>query len=261
MKYILIILFFLSACATSDRNGQKIVLVHGSHFDERVFTGLKRYFKDRAVAVELPTTTQLGNTEDYYRTLSLAKYAAAVCEKLEGLSEKAILLGHGLGGAVINQAYGQCPEAIAKLIFLGATVPHPGETPFQLFTAQDFEHYLKAVTESDETTLYEIVDRYVFVDAFAPDASQEDRELIANISRAEPIAPTRTSVKFDLNSWQRLKKLMIITTADKIISPETQKKFTIRMKNTTIREIDSGHLPMITDIDALGDMISEFAAN
>ena len=261
MKNILIFLILISACSSREKKSQKIILVHGAHFDERVFTGLKRYFKDQALAIELPTSTQLGNSEDYFRRLNLSNYASTVCEKLEAIRGKSILVGHGFGGAVINQAYGQCPKYFGKMVFIGATVPHPGETPYQLFTAQDKEHYLKAVTENEETFLFEVVDRYVFVDAFAPEASQEDRELIANISKPEPMAPTLSSVQFDLSSWQSLKKLMIITTADKIVSPETQRKFTIRMRNTQIKELDSGHLPMITMIDELGQLIEAFIMN
>ena len=54
---------------------------------------------------------------------------------LEAYSQ-VILIGHGCGGASVSYAMEQCPQKIAKAIFVCATMVSSGQRPFDIFTEE-----------------------------------------------------------------------------------------------------------------------------
>jgi len=73
--------------------------------------------------------------------------------------------------------------------------------------------------------------------------------------RDEPITPSKTKLSFDLEHFQHLKKFVISTQNDRIITFDTQKKYADRLQNTKFFDIKSGHLPMISHVHDLALLI------
>lgn len=259
MKIVFLSIFLLISCASQKLKVDNFVLVHDAHFDERSLLALERSIGPKAHLVELPSRTKLGNAEEFYKKLSLNAYASEVCENVERLSGSIVLVGHGFGGAVINEAFGICPEKVTSFIYIGASIPFPGETPQSFFTLQDSEHYMKAVQDDEETGLADIVDWYNFIETYASDASEDQREYIKKIAKSEPLAPRSSRLRFDRSSYQSLPKLVLILGADKVTSPETQKRYALRLENSTVVVIDSNHLAPVTHTEDIGTVIKEFS--
>lgn len=75
-----------------------------------------------ARAIDLPSH---GQDPTPAAEVTLESYARAVIEAIDG---KAVLVGHSMGGYPITQAAEYAPERVARLIYLCAYVPRPGES-------------------------------------------------------------------------------------------------------------------------------------
>ncbi len=241
MRFALLLLIStLLSCSSAATSGPVLVLIHGAHFDERSWDLLKHQLSvDRVYSLSL-----FDESEDQ-KSLSLDVYARRVCDFVKDLG-KVVLLGHSQGGAVINQVFGICPENINSLIYVSATIPFPGEKAFDLLEARDDEYYFSAIIENKKKEIFEIKDENLFIKGFAQDFDENQKVRLLKLIRAEPIKPSKTKLSFNIDRFQRLKKFVIYTKNDRIITFDTQKKYADRLQNTEFFDIQSGHLPMIS---------------
>jgi pimeloyl-ACP methyl ester carboxylesterase len=245
MHYILL-LASLFSCSTVATSKVPIVFVHGAHFDARSFQELQLELSDKK-----SYTLNLFEKSENAKSLSLDNYGERVCRFIKKFQEKVVLLGHSQGGAVINQAYGLCPESIKSLVFVAATIPYPGEKPFDLLEARDDEYYFSAIKKNKDKGTFEITDDQQFSEGFAPDASAEQKNKILKLIRNEPVAPSKSKLKFNLEMFQMIKKFVVLTKNDRILTLETQIKYASRLQNVETFEIESGHLPMVSSVQDL----------
>jgi pimeloyl-ACP methyl ester carboxylesterase len=109
----------------------RFLLVHGAMGGawvwERVISGL-RAAGHEAEAIDLPgqgaDTTPLAE-------INLSRYADAVCDALAG-GPPAVLTGHSMGGMVVTQAAARRPELVARLIYVSAFLPQPGQSLLEI---------------------------------------------------------------------------------------------------------------------------------
>jgi pimeloyl-ACP methyl ester carboxylesterase len=236
------------ACASSASRQNPLVIIHGAHFDGRSFYKLTNELNDiETLAVDLPNAGEDAAT--------LTSYAQFICSKI---SQKSDILVHSQGGAVVNHALGLCSEKIGKIIFVASTIPFPMEKPFALFGEEDDKHYFRGVTLNEERGMFEITSPEEFAQAFAPEAKA--KEVLA-LAKDEPMAPSEEKLNFSLKELQIRKKLIIITTEDKIITPATQMKYAARLQNAKIAKLQAGHLPMLVKPGELAQMVKGFLKN
>lgn len=237
------------SCSSVATSKSSLVLVHGAHFDERSWSLLKKeWHHPRVYSLSL-----FERTEDP-KSLNLNVYAQRLCDFIKEKGQ-VVLLGHSQGGAVINQAYGLCPKNIKSLVYVGATIPFPKEKAFDLLEARDDEYYFSAISENKDKALFEIKNQDLFVEGFANDASDDEKKNILKIVRDEPVEASKTKLVFDLERYQSVKKYVVLTKYDRIITFETQRKYADRLHNTEFFEVQSGHLPMISNPHDLASVI------
>jgi pimeloyl-ACP methyl ester carboxylesterase len=232
------LVFLLLSCASHNNSNRPILLVPGAHFNQESFELLISEldnFRMHAKAIHFTKN----------KDVTLDSYAKAVCEELGNIG-KTLVLGHSQGGAVINQAYGLCPQHFLGMIYVAATIPFPQEKPFALLTAADDEYYFKAVTEDKKDLMFKITDRNLFMQAFAQDASEIELRKLLELMHDEPVGPSSSKIQFELTSFQKLPKLVIHTVQDRVITYATQIKYAERLKNAKTTHINSSHLPMLT---------------
>jgi pimeloyl-ACP methyl ester carboxylesterase len=239
IKFNLIgLVLILLSCASHNNSNRPILLVPGAHFNQEIFESLISEldkFRIHAKAIHFNKN----------KDVTLDNYAQAVCEELSKIG-KTLVLGLSQGGAVINQAYGLCPQYFLGMIYVAATIPLPQERPFSLLTLADDEYYFKAVVEDKKNQMFKIADRNLFVQAFAPDASELELRTLIEMMHDEPSGPSQSKINFKMDDYQKLPKLIIHTVQDRVITYATQIKYAERLKNAKITHINSSHLPMLT---------------
>lgn len=101
-----------------------VVLVHGASHIAHCWDLMLPHLSLPAVAVDLPGR---GGRPADFATVTLNDCVQAVIDSADqaGLQRFA-LVGHSLGGVTITETAWRHPDRVARLVYVGATVPAPG---------------------------------------------------------------------------------------------------------------------------------------
>jgi pimeloyl-ACP methyl ester carboxylesterase len=224
-----------------------IVLAHGAWADgtswARVITGLAARGV-KASAAPLPLT-------------SLADDVAALNRSIARMSGPVILVGHAYAGAVIALAR---PEQVKALVYVAALAPDEGEKVADVFYRAE-PHPLAPKLAPDANNLIWLPDD-AFAKAFAPNASAEDRSVLAAVQR--PVALACITVPAGRPLWRDVPTWFLLAEQDHMIIPPTQRFMAERMK-AKIKSHAVDHTPMVTApapvIDIIHDAVRSVAGN
>ena len=216
-----------------------VVLAHGAWADgsswARVITGLAAEGVT-AVAAPLPLT-------------SLADDVAALNRSLARTTGPVVLAGHAYAGAVIALAR---PERVKALVYVTALAPDEGEKVADVFYRAK-PHPLAPKLAPDSNDLIWLPDD-AFATAFAPNASAEDRAVLAAVQR--PISLKCITVPAGRPLWKDVPSWFLLAEQDRMIVPETQRFMAERMK-ATIKAHAVDHTPSVTAPTAVVDIIRD----
>src|ERR1700756_1904924 len=167
-----------------------VALAHGAWADGsswgRVITALKAEAVN-VLAAPLPLT-------------SLADDVAALTRSLDRTEEPIVLAGHAYAGAVIALAR---PERVKALVYVAALAPDEGEKVANVFYRAE-PHPLAPKLAPDANNLIWLPDD-AFAKAFAPNASAEDRSVLAAVQRPLALAcitvPAGRPLWKDVPTW------------------------------------------------------------
>lgn len=234
-----------------------VVLVHGDWADSSSWAGEITRLQGDGFTVVAPPNPLRGIPEDsgYLRNY------------LQTISGAIVLVGHSYGGAVItNAATGNVN--VKALVFVDAFAPAQGERLVQLLSPQsclagsavdptkvfnfvqdpalpagDLDAYLKV----EATTLYA-----GFAKCFANGLSPNQAAELAVAQR--PAALGQLTDQTGVPAWLTIPSWYLIGTADHVIPPNDQRSMATRA-NAHISEFDGGHLGLISDPDAVVEVI------
>jgi len=175
---------------------------------------------------------------------------AAVKRTLGRVRNPAILVGHSYGGSVITAA--GVDERVTGLVYIAALAPDAGETS---------QSFLDKFPASDIFSHIEVADGRVWmkpegVKAFAGDLPEEEQKLVW----ATHFAPA--AELFTRNApgtaWKSKRSWYIVATKDRTVQPELQ-RFAAKRMGATVREVESSHVPMLSNPDIVTDVIRNAA--
>jgi len=218
-------------------NHADVVLVHGAWADGSSWSkviGPLEAEGINVVAAPLPLT-------------SLADDTAAVDHVLERVDGAVVLTGHAYAGAVIGET--RSPK-VASLVYIAALAPDEGETVSDVFY-RDQPHPKAPLLQPDPHGLVWLP-AAAFADAFAPNASPAEQEVLAAVQR--PIAARTIGVPVDRPLWKDRPSWFLIAEEDRMIAPDTQRFMADRMgANARQRPVD--HAPLVTAPEEVVDII------
>jgi pimeloyl-ACP methyl ester carboxylesterase len=218
-------------------NHTDVVLVHGAWADGSSWSkviGPLEADGINVVAAPLPLT-------------SLADDVAAVDNVLERVDGPVVLAGHAYAGAVIAET--RSPK-VASLVYIAALAPDEGETVSDVFYRSK-PHPKAPKLEPDPHGLVWLP-RKAFADAFAPNASPAEQEVLAAVQR--PLATSSIGVPVHRPLWKDRPSWFLIAEDDRMIAPETHRFMAGRMgANSRERPVD--HTPLVTAPGEVVDII------
>jgi pimeloyl-ACP methyl ester carboxylesterase len=219
--------------------GANVVLAHGAWADgsswAKVIVGLNaRGIK--AWAAPLPLT-------------SLADDIAALDRTLDRLDGPVIVAGHAYAGTVIA---GTRSEKVKGLVYVTALAPDEGETTADVFYRAKPDPKAPKLAPDGHGLIWLPED--AFAAAFAPNATAEERVVLAAVQR--PIAVQCISVKVGKPLWRDRPSWFLVADEDRMILRETQLFMAERMK-AHIRRVSADHTPIVSSPGAVVDIISE----
>jgi pimeloyl-ACP methyl ester carboxylesterase len=225
-----------------------VVLVHGAFADASGWAGVITSLTASGFNVLAVANPLRGLTSD-------SAYVAAVANAIPG---PVLLVGHSYGGAVITNAGSQVPNAVG-LVYVAAFAPDEGEAIQSLLEAAGdtpFSQALRPVNVPipgvpDLVPEFSI-DPAAFHDVFCADLPVELAATMAVSQRpasalgfAEPtVAP----------AWKTLPSWFAVATQDLAIGADGERFFAQRAGSTVV-EIDASHVVMISQPEAIADLI------
>jgi pimeloyl-ACP methyl ester carboxylesterase len=171
---------------------------------------------------------------------------AAVKRTLGRVTSPTILVGHSYGGSVITAA--GTDERVAGLVYIAALAPDEGET------SQSQQDQFPA---SDVFSHVEVAEGRAWmkrdgVSCFAGDLPEQEQKVVW----ATHFAP---DAKLFLKNaagvaWKSKPSWYIVATKDGTVRPELQ-RFVAKRMGATIREVESSHVPMLSNPKVVTDVI------
>jgi pimeloyl-ACP methyl ester carboxylesterase len=222
-----------------------IVLVHGAFADasgwQKTILALEgKGFPVTAVQVPLK---------------SLADDVATTVRALETQKGDVVLVGHSYGGAVITGA-GAARANVKALVYVSAFAPDKGEALGPLIESQAPSSLTPAIVPDSAGFLS--IDRAKFRDVFAADVSDSEAAVMA--ATQKPIAGAIFGEPSEAAAWATIPSWYIVAKQDHAINPDLERFFAKRMK-ATITELDSSHVPFISQPAEVVKIIEDAAAS
>jgi pimeloyl-ACP methyl ester carboxylesterase len=237
------------ADTTRSADRPTIVLVHGAFADGSSWDGVIERLQRQGYATLAPAVGLRGVTAD-------SDYVASVVSQIDG---PVLLVGHSYGGAIITNVH--APNVVG-LVFVAAFAPDADErlgdvTPESkdsvLMTALVQKGYS---TAEGEKGIEFGIDPAKFRDAFAADLPEERTEVMAATQR--PVAAAGFSDASRSPAWKSLPSWAVVATKDKAAGADLVRTMA-RRAGADITEVDSSHVVMISQPQAVTDVVARAA--
>lgn len=220
-----------------------IVLVHGfwggaAHWGKVILELSRKGYADLR-AVEMPLTSL---AEDAERTRKMVKQQAG----------PVLLVGHSYGGAVITEA-GDLPNVVG-LVYIAAFAPDAGESPGGISQALPPAAFPNLAPDSDGY-LWIKLDKYH--ESFCPDLSA-DEALVMAVGQKAPLASTFGD-SVTAPAWKKKPSWYQLSSQDRMIHPDNQKRMAERMKPRRILTLDASHASLASRAVEVAALIDEAA--
>lgn len=220
-----------------------IVLVHGfwggaAHWGKVILELASRGYTD-VRAVEVPLT-------------SLAEDAARTQKMLKQIDGPVVLVGHSYGGAVITEA-GDLPN-VQALVYIAAFAPDAGESPGSISGAQPS-------VAAEDGSLSVDSDGYLWIaydqyqNNFCQDLNDDDSRVMS-VTQKAPLASTFGN-NVSAPAWKNKPVWYQVSTEDRMINPDAERKMAARMNPKKTIELDAGHASLASRPTEVTDLILE----
>jgi pimeloyl-ACP methyl ester carboxylesterase len=229
-----------------------VVLVHGAFADASSWNGVIERLQAKDVPVTAPANPLRGIAAD-------SAYIAEVLAQIDG---PVVAVGHSYGGAVITNAATDAKNVVG-LVYVAAFAPDEGETlgaveagsKDSVLNSALVPRQYPAANGGSATEFY--IDPPKARDAFAGDLSDQEAALIAATQR--PISELAFSEPSGPPAWKDKPSWAVVATGDKAAGTDVVRSMAERA-DATITEIDGSHVIMVSQPQAVTDVILEAVA-
>lgn len=219
---------------------KNVVLVHGAFADGSGWEAVADILKKDGYTVSVVQQPETSFAED-------VKSTKAAIDRQSG---PVVLVGHSYGGAVITEA-GNDPKVLA-LVFIAAFAPEAGESAGQL--NQSMPPATMGIKATDDG--YFFLDSAVFAVDFAADVSAPKAAFMA-LSQVLISADAFTSAVRS-PSWKLKPSWYMVTTSDRMINPDLQRKMAKRA-SAKVTEVNASHAVFLSHAKETAKLIEEAA--
>lgn len=225
-----------------DTTKPTIVLVHGAFADGTGWQHVIPLLEQegfRVIAVQNALVSLAGDVETTKRVIDDQKGPV-------------VAVGHSYGGAVITGAAGGNAN-VKALVYIAAFAPEAGE-PIDAFLGK-YPSALGSALRPD-TAGFVYIDRERFHDLFAKDVSAVEARVMA--AAQKPINGNVFGASVQTAAWKTIPSRYLVAREDRAINPELQRFYAKRM-NAKTSEIETSHVPFISQPQAVARLIQEAA--
>ena len=217
-----------------------IVFAHGLWADGSCYSKVMKLLAADGYEV-ISTQNQLNTVADD---------AAAVRSALGRVSSPSVLVGHSYGGTVISAA--GTDERVAALVYICALAPEDGETS----QAEQDKYPKTPVFEHIEVADGRIWVKPSGIGDFAGDLPEDEQKLVW-ATQTVPLADLFNQ-PVPGAAWKTKPTYYIVGANDRTVQPELE-RFVAKRMNAKITELQSSHVPMLSQPQRVYEVIREAA--
>ncbi len=165
-----------------------------------------------------------------------------------------LLVGHSYGGAVITAA-GDLPNVVG-LVYVAAFAPDAGESLAQIGEERPAAAVENIAPDSDG---YVWIKRDKFHESFCQDLLA-DEALVMAVTQKAPVGSTFGEA-FSEPAWRKKLTWYQVSTNDRMIHPDTERRMAAGMSPQRTIELDASHASLASQPAAIVDLIDEAATS
>ncbi len=221
-------------------NKPSIVFAHGLWADGSCYGKVMRLLQADGYEV-VSTQNQLNTVEDD---------VAAVRTALGRVNSPSVLVGHSYGGAVITAA--GTDDRVAALVYICALAPDEGETS----QAEQDRHPKTPVFDHVDVADGRLWLKRSGTLEFCGDLSADEQEIVW-ATQTVPLADLFGQPVHGA-AWKSKPSWYIVGANDRTVHPELE-RFVAKRMNAKVTELDSSHVPMLSQPQRVFEVICDAA--
>jgi len=192
--------------------------------------------------------------------ITLDSCAERVCEVLASRPQPAVLVGYSMGGAVVTQAAGRCPDQVASLVFVAAFMPADGQSLLDLTHLPEgqgdmVQANLVVEGEPPLATLSAEATAAAVYNCCPPDVAER---AVAR-RRPQAVAVFATPISVDDERVSALPRSYVLTRQDNSIPVALQRRMIAEHPCARVVELDTDHAPQLSATDELVAALHDLA--
>jgi pimeloyl-ACP methyl ester carboxylesterase len=235
------------------------ILIHGSWHSawnwHRVVPLLEKA-GHTAIAIDLPG---MGRDKTPIQEVKMQTTVEKICQLIDSIEGKVILVGHSKNGIMISQAAEHRPHKIEKLIYLAAYLIPNGKTQRE-YSLQDTGGVLKPyVTMHDQLSAHTL-ESSIYKEGLYHDCDDHITELAKLLLSHEPVESGITPLELTEERFGSAPRYYIECTQDRAVTPFIQRKMYEETPCKKVFSMNSSHSPFFSQPEELTSLFCEIAA-
>ena len=234
------------------------ILIHGSWHSawnwHKVIPILKKQGHN-IIAIDLPG---MGKDKTPIKEVKMQSTVQKICDLIDTIKDKVILVGHSKNGIMISQAAEYRPEKIEKLIYLAAYLIPNGKTQSN-YSSQDVDGVLKPYVTMHPELNAHTLQTEIFKEGLYHDCDDNITELAKLLLSHEPVESALTPLQLTEKNYGSVRRFYIECTEDKAVTPYIQGKMYTETPCEKIYSIATSHSPFFSRPRELCDILCEIA--
>ncbi|WP_130736675.1 alpha/beta fold hydrolase [Flavobacterium sp. J27] len=208
-------------------------------------------------AIDLPG---MGRDKTPIQNVNLKTTVEKLCELIDSIEEKVILVGHSKNGIMISQLAEYRSEKIEKLIYLAAYLIPNGKTQ-AAYSSQDLNSVLKPyVTRYPETNSHTLQPE-IYKEGLYHDCEDTIYQMARMLLGHESAETGKTPLELTEKNYGSVPRFYIECTQDKAVTPYIQQKMYHETPCTKIYKMHTSHSPFFSQPNELCAIFLEIANN
>jgi pimeloyl-ACP methyl ester carboxylesterase len=230
------------------------ILIHGSWhsaWNWHKVVPLLEKAGHRALAIDLPG---MGRDKTPIQEVTMKSTVEKICEIIDNITGKVILVGHSKNGIMISQVAEYRPNKIEKLVYLAAYLIPNGKTQRE-YSLQDTEGWLKQyVTQYPETNSHTLQPA-IYKEGLYHDCEDDITELAKVLLSHEPVESGIMPLHLTEENYGTVPRIYIECTEDRAVTPFIQRKMYTEMPCEKIYSLPTSHSPFFSKPNELVEIL------
>ncbi|MGL4632234.1 MAG: alpha/beta fold hydrolase [Leadbetterella sp.] len=237
---------------------ETFILIHGSWHSSwnwhKVIPILEKQ-GHRVFAIDLEG---MGRDKTPIQDVTMQSAVKKICNLLDSIEGKVILVGHSKNGIMISQAAEYRPEKIEKLIYLAAYLIPNGKTQAE-YSALDTAGVLKPYVRRFSETLSHTLDPIIYKEGLYHDCDDSIYQMARLILSHENATTATTPLELTEEKYGSVPRYYIECKDDRAVTPFIQQKMYTETSCKKVYQIQSSHSPFFSKPKELCDIFLEIA--